>query len=323
MSLKCLYLMICWSTLYNIDALLHLSVNPPTVEVGLTTTITINCSLDVLSEPDMSSLESIKLSRSNDTTPPVYTTLSTIDTFSNTATNSSDSAANAYGKIDTSGVSYLSLVWNKPIEFLGGIFKCEVSSLDLSGRPRNENMTSRVNVVSAGVNELLVRVQSLSLVIENMSTVIDSYTNRLLQSKKSLFLESSPFEGSRYYLSRPFPSLVSYIAQATCEIYGGTLAQVDSQEELSFIQVFLQEFFNSFWLVLIGGTDEGHEDLWVYPESNRNVSFFAWGSYQPSGGEKENCISLDTLAYWNMSDSPCSFTDYSARPRFLCEIPEI
>ncbi|KAH9487980.1 hypothetical protein Btru_066820 [Bulinus truncatus] len=149
-----------------------LNIDPSTIELGLTSRLFVSCTFDTVLNPDIATVESIQLSKSNNSVSPVYTVMSTIDTFTDIASNSSDGKAKVMGKIDNNGISYLTLVWNGPIETEGGMYMCEAKGVDQVGRPKTESVTLSVNVVTPGVNELIHRVQSLSLLVDDMKLVV-------------------------------------------------------------------------------------------------------------------------------------------------------
>ncbi|XP_012942296.1 uncharacterized protein LOC101849399 [Aplysia californica] len=144
----------------------------------------------------------------------------------------------------------------------------------------------------------------------------------------SLFIASDVHAGHRYYMSTV--SSASFLnVEASCLAMGGYLAEVDTQEELVFLQTFLHPRISRRQLVLISATDEESEGVWVHRQSGTTASIFDWFPSAPNDSQgTKNCLSF--LWYFNeatgvkMKDVSCSYVEGATvwQHSYLCEVPE-
>ncbi|XP_055868520.1 uncharacterized protein LOC106062345 isoform X1 [Biomphalaria glabrata] len=174
-------------------------------------------------------------------------------------------------------------------------------------------------------NELVVKNQEildLKQVLGELNTTTVNFIKALnarLESSSQWFFKVSPvYKGRRYYLSQQDPVVRSEEAMATCVFYGGYLAEIDDMEEHAFVVTFIKQF-SGFNHVLLGGTDEGHEGLWLYRNSNSTLPSWAITQRQ---GTLYNCQYLYKGDNWAALDSHCYLNLSPFPARFLCEIPK-
>ena len=68
----------------------------------------------------------------------------------------------------------------------------------------------------------------------------------------------------------------------------------------------------------LGGTDEGHEGVWLW-EDGSPIVFTFWAASQPDNGKErwpykmgpENCMVVNDIYSYLWSDSPCSLKQVS------------
>uniref|UniRef100_A0A2C9KPG5 C-type lectin domain-containing protein n=1 Tax=Biomphalaria glabrata TaxID=6526 RepID=A0A2C9KPG5_BIOGL len=106
----------------------------------------------------------------------------------------------------------------------------------------------------------------------------------------------------------------------TCATYGGYLTELDSQSELNFVRSFVTSYGSSYFAVMMGATDEGHEGRWINMHSRTSVVHL-WHPRQPDNAEgREHCSCLWKRFGFAMNDCPCYYS--STEVGFLCEIPD-
>ncbi|KAI8747664.1 fibrinogen-related protein J6 precursor [Biomphalaria glabrata] len=139
--------------------------------------------------------------------------------------------------------------------------------------------------------------------------------------KKAYFVESTKFSGSTYLLSKDSLFFYPSFGQAMCGLVGGYLVEVNTIQELKFIQHFLFEKASRFVLVMAGGTDEDHEGLWINGHSLTKVDLL-WDRGQPDDYQGvQDCQAFNKNYNWNLDDVGCvSFN--SRHVGFLCEVRE-
>ncbi|CAL1546034.1 unnamed protein product [Lymnaea stagnalis] len=291
-----------------------LTANPGNITAGFTTSLVVNCTVTAGQDPNLASVVSLTLSRSKVTQNPVYTPVVAVDSFTGTPGSSVDQNAVATGKIDNTGVSYLSVRWTSPTVDQAGLYRCELSGLSQTGQPLISEASVEVSASKLGADLLVDLVLNLSATVEALKTIVDSYEKRLTETKDTLFNISAVYDGRRYLVSKQNPVLSTPNAQAACQTYGGYLAKVNSTEEHNFIRDFLDESFG-FVLILIGSIYHGDE---LYDSIER---FAVWElhDYPPFDSY---CAFLHYETNWNLSTFDCMMVNDRQKPRFLCEVPE-
>ncbi|XP_060572662.1 CD209 antigen-like protein B [Ruditapes philippinarum] len=102
-------------------------------------------------------------------------------------------------------------------------------------------------------------------------------------------------------------------ARANCELVGGYLADIESQEENSLI-IDKLGINGKSW---IGYSDEEEEKQWVSFKTGRTASFTNFRKGQPDSGTLQNCVIVgydSPMMYWN--DWPCSYNESSICKKF-------
>lgn len=94
-----------------------------------------------------------------------------------------------------------------------------------------------------------------------------------------------------------------------CLDLNSKLVDIKSQQENNFLAKHITDRgFTSSW---IGLSDLDVEDVFVWTDGV-HANFTSWGGSEPNGGERENCVRLDSNSKW--VDNECS-----GGWRFICE----
>ncbi|XP_059146632.1 uncharacterized protein LOC131934589 [Physella acuta] len=309
---------------------LTLHVTPANIQPGITENLAINCTLPAGSSSNMASLVSVTLSRAVNTSDPNFKQIALIDSFSGVLNKAPEENITVSGVINAIGESFLSVTWMYPLSTTAGFYKCDASGLDLTGHPLVISQTANVYINTTDVNDLAVEILKLKNTIlqitselqtlrNDFSGFVDVWNQRMNQTMESLFELSPVSNGSVYLLSRDDPAVVPAVAQATCQAYGGNLAEIGDHEELSFVQSFVKNF-SGFNFVLIGGSQVSSPGNWVYRHSNESLEFFDWAPGRPQDRLSDNCLTLWDYYDWKMADIDCMMDPKTWPKRFMCEI---
>ncbi|CAL1546026.1 unnamed protein product [Lymnaea stagnalis] len=304
---------------------LQFNVQPTKIEIGLSTRFDIVCSFNHGTDNELSSLVSLIVSRSKNTTYEDYRELASVDALSGHVTVMVQSNATISGAINNRGVSYLKMEWKFPDDEVSGLYKCLANGVDGSGHPIGVVSTNQVTSEIPDVRQLVNVVHD---VLINMDSALGNmcisgcWQSRLEQMRKARFVISSLYNGHRYLLSKTASLASVAVAQESCELYGGYLAEIYDDFELLFIQNFIKSPPGiDYTMVLIGGTDYGHKNHWVYDRNQRNVTYTKWIPGKPSTTANYNCLYL-AAPTWAMSNYICFEVTRTYNTRYLCEVPE-
>ncbi|CAL1527811.1 unnamed protein product [Lymnaea stagnalis] len=307
----------------------------PKILLPSTKSLVVNCSLPHASFPRLASLISLIISRGNaERGVTKYESLAVINAVTgNILVQSGQAAGN--GVINNKGDSFISLSFKYPTAAMSGDYSCEANGMDLSWRPITLMKTSKVPSVNFTVDMLAEQLRNLNIKFDekskefqsnlensnqSLSEFIDDWKRRIEESRRWFFKISNVYQGRRYYLSQQDPITRSESAMATCVMYGGYLAEIDDVGERDFVKRFIREL-SGFRLVLIGGTDEAQEEVWVYRHSKKLVP--SWLVKSRRYGNLRNCLFLYDIDGWDAIDEACYYTTPSYITRFLCEIPDV
>merc|ERR1711879_447073 len=130
-------------------------------------------------------------------------------------------------------------------------------------------------------------------------------------------IEASVGSGSSsYLLSYPVFQNVR-LAISLCQLYGGYMAEIESEAEYIFVTDFIKPLVANE-SVVVSGSDEGHEGVWGFTNPGNGLYYLTWAPGQPDGGANENCLFLSPGKNRPLfSDGPCVGPDFF---RFLCEV---
>lgn len=278
----------------------------------------------------MASLVSVTLSRAVNTSDPNFKQIAIIDSFSGVVNKAPEEHVVVSGVVDATGESFLGVTWMYPSSTTAGVYKCDASGLDLTGHPLVISQTADVSLNNTDVNDLAVEILKLKNTIIQMTTELQSLSNvlsdfvgvwiqRVNLTMESLFEISPVSNGSVYLLSRDDPVVIPAASQATCQTYGGNLAEIGDRDELSFVQSFVKNF-SGFSFALIGGAQVGSPGNWVYKHSNESMEFFDWAPGRPQNRLSDNCLTLWDYYDWKMADIDCMTDPKTWSKRYVCEI---
>lgn len=123
-------------------------------------------------------------------------------------------------------------------------------------------------------------------------------------------------------MSKTSNIIVSAHARATCELFGAHLADINDYNEWNFVKTFSISL-GDVRIVMIDGTDEGHETHWVSTHLGSNLTYFNWQSGSPAMDTLRNCLYMYRDAGWQMQGNICTFDAAGYMPRYLCKFKEI
>ncbi|KAI8796287.1 C-type lectin domain family 4 member K [Biomphalaria glabrata] len=179
---------------------------------------------------------------------------------------------------------------------------------------------SEINSMKSSISQHQSRISNHEILISNIRRQQDKAKASLDAARSALFHSSSYFNGRRYFLTRSASFFNPSYGQSTCATYGGYLTELDSQSELNFVRSFVTSYGSSYFAVMMGATDEGHEGRWINMHSRTSVVHL-WHPRQPDNAEgREHCSCLWKRFGFAMNDCPCYYT--STEVGFLCEIPD-
>ncbi|KAH9514897.1 hypothetical protein Btru_021298 [Bulinus truncatus] len=314
---------------------LFTQVSPESFDVGLTRNLTVECLVTRENNPNLAHLISISLHHSTEMNQSEYSYLASMNSFQSGAVQVEEKDkpnGRYFGKIDNNNKSFLRAIWEYPKVNRAGHYKCEASGITLMGKHLTLSSTATVQAVQPVKEQIVDKIQTLARLVEQLQTgmnatnnlvnelrIFKEWTSSRLNLSVSFPLIPSPrYQGRRYWLSKRTQSITPSVANLVCQVYGGYLVEIDSNEELRFVRDHLVRK-RLFHTIHIGATDEKHEGVWINRHSGTRVTVFNWGPGEPNGGRNENCMEFRYYTNdWYMNDMPCSVT-YSG---YICEIPE-
>ncbi|CAL1536629.1 unnamed protein product [Lymnaea stagnalis] len=199
-----------------------------------------------------------------------------------------------------------------------------------------QKLENEFNNLTAQSTQTNNKLQKLENEFNNL-TAQSTQTNNKLQKlettlhnlESTIFKKSTVLNGHQYYLSLYEPYSAA-MAEMACEALGGYLAEVDSKNELDFITIMIGNTDVKNMEFLLGGTDEGHEGIWINRHSGTPLGYTVWSQGEPSNGAHEsleiteNCQVLEylySLKAFVMNDFFC-FNILDPRGYyFICEVP--
>ncbi|KAH9499327.1 hypothetical protein Btru_003753 [Bulinus truncatus] len=307
-----------------------LTATPSQIINNSTNSFLVNCTFQTGIDPSLTSLTSLTISRSVDASNLQYQVLASVDSFNVITNSASGENLTSSGTIDNTGLSYLSLTWDNPFRIKSGVYKCDANGLHTSGQPLTLSTTINVTGVNSEIDSLKEELIQLKNYVDSLEAKIEKlnvtgsdfmtiWVQRLNNVQETLFETSEVYNGSQYYLYKDSPSHIPGVAQATCEIYGGNLAEIQDSDEYDYIINFIEQFT---WVrfLLVGGSQYGEAGNWVYPHSNASVEYFRWAEAYPFYKMAYDCLVLWDVYNWNMTNLLCS-TDQTQWPiYYLCEV---
>ncbi|XP_055865366.1 uncharacterized protein LOC129922673 [Biomphalaria glabrata] len=318
-----------------LEAAIITNVVPTTLSVGLSRNLKVECLFSRGENPTMSYLISLSLYRSANKTDSELIYIASINSFDADvqAAKVEDSIAKFSGQINNKNESFLRVVWEFPDLNKSGVYKCEANGINTLGKAVTLSSTAVVIGVRPDNEQLVETLQKLTQNMENLQSrmnstedhvrILDNF-NKLRSSEQNnltnaLFVVSPTFRGKQYMLIKNQLYITANLAEVLCGVFGGYLAEVDSEEEFRFIRDNLLAL-NLFRFVVTGATDEKKEGVWINRYSKTPAKVFNWGPGEPNGGNNENCQSYGYYGNnWYMNDLGCSvYTAFAVG--FVCEV---
>ncbi|XP_059179008.1 uncharacterized protein LOC131958138 [Physella acuta] len=308
---------------------IHIEATPSSIVLGVTRHLDVKCVTTRERNSTMETLISLIISRSTNPPNTTFKELAslTMSTPVVQITDVSEINLTATGNIDNNGESYISLVWEYPDATKSGVYKCEARGIDHLGHNVYAQSTTLVSSTHPDVDTLSGQIKTLTSLIEQLTEDgkqqkkrLDSWSRRLEVARQNMFTISPIFNGRRYLLSRKHSSLTLDDAAAECNLFGGYVAEIDSDAEHKFIIEHLLAT-EHYLCVAIGAKFDVNENIWINTHSNTTVTYFNWLPGKPDRVPFADCLCLLPPA-WFMHEMQCSFsgTDYSIG--YICEVPE-
>ncbi|CAG5132626.1 unnamed protein product, partial [Candidula unifasciata] len=112
------------------------------------------------------------------------------------------------------------------------------------------------------------------------------------------------------------PEVASWLdAASVCQVYGGRLVQIESQEKNDFIAAQMaHKHVEDAW---IGGTCRYHPSIWEWVPSLKPIrGYLNWFKGEPNSrkSQAEQCMQIRKLHQYKWNDYPCLLLI-----RFICE----
>ncbi|KAH9490611.1 hypothetical protein Btru_033816 [Bulinus truncatus] len=318
-----------FSVLLNLFTALEINVSHPVFDAVFSRHLQLKCSLKHVDNSSMKTLESLLISHSAKVDNPEFLDLASVNTTNGEVNGALLKATTASGVIDNQGESYLELTWDFPSKRLTGVYRCEATGVSANDTIWTESNTTVVRSITPSLSKVLKNFLNMTQYVKQMdkklkfmqktSEVQTSFQKTILQlTLQSLFYESSKFNGRKYYLSRNSATFAQSSAQEICKLYGGHLAEINTNEEFKFVKNFLAAK-NVLDYVLTGSSDEEQEGNWTNIYSKAPLKVFNWAKGQPNDGRSSNCQCFWRDVKWYMADCRCDLSYRNAG--YVCEIP--
>ncbi|CAL1542653.1 unnamed protein product [Lymnaea stagnalis] len=162
-------------------------------------------------------------------------------------------------------------------------------------------------------------LKDIRLRLNDLEIFKTKISSRFALAAGALFEISPEFEGRRYYLSKRTGGAAIPVSEATCELFGGYLVEIDDLKEYRFVQNFIRNHSSDFFGVYTGGNDEDREGTWVYRHSKEPAVLLDWTPGQPTNDVDGDCLILLNRNDWRMDDFRCYYDNSDTR--FMCEVP--
>ncbi|KAK0057518.1 collectin-11 [Biomphalaria pfeifferi] len=320
-----------------LDAGLISRATPTAIEIGVTETLMIECLFTPGNDTKLTYASSIKLFHSESTAYAKYIDILTVLNVNNVLGKAKDSAdVKTEGSIDHTNLSVLRITWKGPTAKNSGSYKCVAHGVDENGNPDTVQSETVVTAKDADIEKVVDHVNHLNQQVDQLQKELnatEAKNNQLEKEKKkqqqnlidaqnALFTPSPAFNGSRYLLTKTEGAMNYFNSVLTCGRLGGYLAEIDSEEEYKFVLDSLLKS-SSYESVLISGTDEAVDKVWVHSFSKNNVTFFKWASYRPDSRELFNCLAYRKQLQWHNVEMDCkTLCTFDGTIAFLCEVPD-
>ncbi|KAI8796199.1 Bg selectin 1 [Biomphalaria glabrata] len=329
--MKCDQVMWCLFLVYHTRAFgQNLIAAPSTILKGLTERLDVNCTYFLDNTINISSITSISISHWESSH---FQELATVNTFNGISSSLPAANLTISGHIDGSG--YLNLTWNTSSAVHRGVYQCNVRGLDATGHPVTLFTTVNVTGVNLESELLIEEIIKLRNYIdlqeseflsfkEQVSTFITTWTHRMSSARKTLFNTPATYNGSQYYIYTQTPVNIPGVAQASCELIGGNLVEVDDADEYDFVHVLIRQYSVSvdyrIHFFVIGGSQDGDAEHWYYPHSNESLEYYRWAPDYPIDNPVANCLTLWRYYDWNMTNIDCDRDQKNYPISFMCEV---
>ncbi|KAI8796289.1 cytochrome P450 2J3, partial [Biomphalaria glabrata] len=294
---------------------LRLDIFPPKIDPGVTDSLLINCSLPSTKLSGMMTLSSLTLFKSFDNDSQLIELCSVSSNTGYKDHNAGDGTGN--GVINSKDGSYLSLIWLFPNQHMIGHYKCQADGISRAWKKITVTSRASVSGHDMSVSNLSDQLRLVQLENVRNKNLIEQFIESI--TKHETILEE--IKRRHYYLTKELVTFTATSAQATCQLYGGYLAEIDSSEELHCVKTFVNRY-NKFNTVWISGSDEDIEGLWIHPRTKATIKYFNWPPSEPDGGRSQNCLCLPRSYNWLISSGGCIAQDLGLSLAYLCEVNE-
>ncbi|XP_005105036.1 uncharacterized protein LOC101849230 [Aplysia californica] len=313
-----------------------LKLVPEIVNVDLTKSQLVNCTVTDYKTTDIETLVSIRLSRIEEgEVVPEPKELVSINAFQKDQVRPSPSMPSymmARGGVDKSG-AFLTLQWSYPSDADMGLYICEATFMHTDGDTSTVKVDRVLRAQAAGIEHVLKRLQLVEANIEDNAQRETDLLRRLEGVEKddadyrdALFAVSDFFDSHRYYLSA-FPSPVDTWAQNICKAMGGYLAALGSVDEYKFVKEFLDTRVRVNSTILLGPTSNGMGPRsWTNRQTGGPVIYTNWWKEPRRAANQEQrskfCMALFSRDFdTRMKEINCDMNVVAMHSHFLCEVP--
>ncbi|KAH9494782.1 hypothetical protein Btru_020587 [Bulinus truncatus] len=326
---------------------LELTIEPAVIKEGVTGQLDITCKFAAGARADGARVASLSIFRTRGEAPNIgkqeVASMNPVAKGNTTSGNMTISR-----RFNSTGENHVHVSIKSPSERDAGSYKCVAFGADLykdsflvhktvkvaihgeelsppppSTQTSERTMADKPSDQSGRIDGITQQLQKMASSIDDAMHTLEAMEHfkmtlqsRLDNIRDSLFLIVN-LPNSRFLLSN-YEFTHAKVAQATCELYGGHLAEIDNSAEFKMLDRFLTGVGkHSIDGVLVGGTDEVKEGVW---EKRNQNAYVIWGQGSPTNDATKNCIVLLKSDGWKMSDQPCSRTEILTR--FLCKVPQ-
>ncbi|XP_066267572.1 C-type lectin domain family 4 member F-like [Branchiostoma lanceolatum] len=153
----------------------------------------------------------------------------------------------------------------------------------------------------------------LQSLLADQKKITDSLMERVEQLEERIRSKAryELFKGTCYRFSadqKPYNE-----SQHTCNEEGGRLATVKTNETHNFLTNHVRATTKAHtW---IGLSDVETEGVWIWDDGTVLVGEGMWGTSEPNGGTRENCVHIYPAKDYLWNDSTCPSSYY-----YICEI---
>ncbi|XP_074089081.1 pulmonary surfactant-associated protein D-like [Macrotis lagotis] len=147
-----------------------------------------------------------------------------------------------------------------------------------------------------GKVEELIKLKNQMTALQEEMRMLQNINNKY---RKVLMFTGVKIVEEKFFMSTGY-EVTFEEGKKICSQRGALLASPQNARENGALQEFAKEFDKHLYL---GMSDEKNEGTFKYL-NGQIISYTNWGSGEPNGGRKENCIDFNANGHWN--DKSCT-----------------